>query len=68
VVVDLSGYDVGTYQLIPVVNILPEQVEKVSMLPATVEITITIAPTPIYTATPLGGVTPLLTPTATSVP
>jgi YbbR domain-containing protein len=68
VVVDLSGYDVGTYQLIPVVNILPEQVEKVSMLPATVEITITIAPTPIYTATPIGGVTPLLTPTATSVP
>jgi YbbR domain-containing protein len=68
VVVDLSGYDVGIYQLIPVVNILPEQVEKVSMLPATVEITITIAPTPIYTATPIGGVTPLLTPTATSVP
>ena len=67
VVVDLSGYDVGTYQLIPVVNILPEQVEKVSMLPATVEITITIAPTPIYTATPIGGVTPRLTPTATSV-
>ena len=51
--VDLSGYDEGTYQLIPQVNILPEQVQKVSMLPATVEITITVAPTPTPTATPV---------------
>ena len=68
VVVDLTGYDVGTYQLIPVVNILPEQVEKVSMLPTTVEVTITIVPTPIYTATPVGNVTPGITPTATGLP
>lgn len=68
VVVDLTGYDVGTYQLIPMVNILPEQVAKVSMLPATVEVTITIAPTPIYTATPVGNVTPGTTPTAPGLP
>jgi len=68
VVVDLSGYDVGTYQLIPQVNILPEQVQKVSILPATVEITITIPPTPIPTATPFGYVTPEQTPTATALP
>ncbi|OGO60269.1 MAG: hypothetical protein A2032_05915 [Chloroflexi bacterium RBG_19FT_COMBO_49_13] len=68
VVVDLSGYDVGTYQLIPEVNILPEQVQKVSMLPATVEITITVAPTPMQTTTPFGSVTPLLTPTPTGNP
>jgi len=68
VVVDLSGYDAGTYQLIPEVNILPEQIEKVSMLPATVEVTITVAPTPIQTPTPYGSVTPLITPTATAKP
>jgi YbbR domain-containing protein len=68
VVVDLSGYDAGTYQLIPEVNILPEQIEKVSMLPATVEVTITVAPTPIQTPTPYGSVTPLITPTATANP
>jgi YbbR domain-containing protein len=68
VVVDLSGYDAGTYQLIPEVNILPEQVEKVSMLPATVEVTIAVAPTPIQTPTPFGSVTPIITPTATAKP
>jgi YbbR domain-containing protein len=68
VVVDVSGYDVGTYQFIPVVNILPEQVKKVSMLPATVEITITVAPTPTQTVTPNGSVTPLRTPTSTRLP
>jgi YbbR domain-containing protein len=68
VVVDLSGYDEGTYQVIPVVNILPEQVEKVSMLPATVEVTITIASTPVQTATPFGTVIPSRTPTPTGTP
>jgi len=68
VVVDLSGYDEGTYQVIPVVNILPEKVEKVSMLPATVEVTITIASTPVQTATPFGTVIPLRTPTPTGNP
>jgi YbbR domain-containing protein len=68
IVVDLSGYDEGTYQVIPVVNILPEQVEKVSMLPATVEVTITIASTPVQTATPFGTVFPPRTPTPTGNP
>jgi YbbR domain-containing protein len=68
VVVDLSGYDEGTYQVIPMVNILPEQVEKVSMLPATVEVTITIASTPVQTATPFGTVIPSRTPTPTGTP
>jgi YbbR domain-containing protein len=67
-VVDLSGYDVGTYQLVPEVNILPERVQKVSMLPSTVEITIVSAPTPTKTTTPNGTVTPLQTPTPTSHP
>jgi YbbR domain-containing protein len=68
VVVDLSGYDEGTYQVIPMVNILPEQVEKVSMLPATVEVTITVASTPVQTATPFGTVIPSRTPTPTGTP
>jgi YbbR domain-containing protein len=67
-VVDLSGYDVGTYQLIPNVNILPERVQKVSMLPTSVEITITIAPTPIHTGTPNGTATPVRTPIPTINP
>ncbi len=68
VVVDLSGYNVGTYQFIPEVNILPERVQKVSMLPSTVEITITFAPTPTQTSTPNGTVTPVRTPTPTVNP
>lgn len=68
VVVDLSGYGAGIYQLIPQVDILPEQVQKVTMLPATVEITITVAPTPTPTATPFGYVTPQQTPTSTARP
>lgn len=67
VVVDVTGYKVGTYQFIPVVNILPERVQKVSMVPATVEITITIAPTPTKTPTP-GPNTPVRTPTPTGNP
>ena len=68
VVIDLTGYDVGTYQLIPQVNILPERVQKVSLLPATVEVIITIAPTPTQTITPGGIVTPVQTPSPTGIP
>jgi YbbR domain-containing protein len=67
-VVDLSGYDVGTYQLIPEINILPERVEKVSMLPSTVEITIKLAFTPTPTGTPNLTDTPLITPTPAGTP
>ena len=68
VVVDLTGYDVGTYQFIPDVNILPDRVSKVSMLPSTVEVTITIAPTPTQTLTPSGTLTPVQTPTPVTTP
>jgi YbbR domain-containing protein len=68
VVVDLTGYEVGTYQFTPQVNILPERVQKVSILPATLEITITISPTPTQTGTPNGTLVPDQTPTPTRVP
>lgn len=70
-VVDLSGYEAGVYQFIPKINILPERVAKVSILPATVEVTITIAPTSTQTGTPGGTVVPtqrLPTQTATATP
>lgn len=63
-VVDLTGYEVGTYQFIPQINILPDRVQMVSILPGSVAITITIAPTPTPTGTP-GGT---LVPTQTSTP
>jgi YbbR domain-containing protein len=68
VVVDLTGYDVGTYQFTPQVNILPERVTLSSILPATVEVTITIAPTPTQTVTPNRTTTPTRTPVSTKVP
>jgi YbbR domain-containing protein len=68
VVVDLTGYDVGTYQFTPQVNILPERVQKVSILPDTLEIIITITPTPTQTGTPNGTLVPVQTPIPTSVP
>jgi YbbR domain-containing protein len=68
VVVDLTGYNAGTYQFTPQVNILPERVKKVSILPATVEITITIAPTPTQTGTPNRTLVPTQTPIPTRVP
>jgi YbbR domain-containing protein len=67
-VVDLSGYEAGTYQFIPEVIILPEQVEKVSMLPSTVEVTITVAPTPTQSGTPGGTGTPSGTTTPAPTP
>ena len=67
-VVDLSGYEQGTYQFIPDINILPEQVQKVSILPSTVEVTITVAFTPTPTQTPSRTGTPGQTPTPTRSP
>jgi YbbR domain-containing protein len=52
VVVDLAGHDVGTYHLSPRVTFLPESVRIESILPSTLEIMITIAPTPTTTPTP----------------
>mgnify|MGYP001087936804 FL=1 len=61
VVVDLTGYEIGIYQLTPVVEILPEEVRQISILPATIAVTViqapalTITPTP----TPIPVVTPV---------
>ncbi len=63
VVVDLNGFVEGTYQITPTVTILPDQVEQVSMIPTTVEITISTAPAP--TRTPSVSVTPVRTKTPT---
>jgi YbbR domain-containing protein len=63
VVVDLNGYNVGSYQISPTVTILPDQLQLVSMLPATVEIAITAAPTPSHT--PSVSPTPVRTATPT---
>jgi YbbR domain-containing protein len=68
VVVDLTGYEVGTYQFTPQVNILPDRVTLSSILPATVEVTITIAPTPTQTVTPNRTTTPRITPAPTRIP
>jgi YbbR domain-containing protein len=40
--VDLSGYEPGTYQVTPVVDLLPYGVQVASMLPESVEITIVL--------------------------
>lgn len=68
VVVDVTGYEAGTYQFSPQVNILPDRVQKVSILPGMVEITIAIAPTPTPTLTPNGTSAPAQTPTPTRAP
>ena len=64
--VDLTGFGAGVYQIIPVVDLLPTQVKKASILPATVEVNISLAPTatPTITPTPSGSETPTLSPNA----
>ncbi len=70
--VDLSDYAPGTYQIIPIVDFLPGQVERVSVLPATVEVIITLlptaTPTPTRTPEPTLDVTPTPSITPTSQP
>lgn len=61
--VDLTGYELGIYQIIPVVDFLPERVKIESILPPTVEVIISQAPTPSPTLTPLVSPTPTVTPT-----
>lgn len=68
VVVDVTGYEVGTYQLTPQVDIISDRIQLSSILPSTVEITVTIAPTPTQTVTPNGTITPSPSPTATGTP
>lgn len=61
--VDLTGYETGLHQIIPVVDFLPDRVNIESIVPATVEVAITEAPTPTPTITPLVSPTPTTTPT-----
>ena len=68
VVIDLTGYDIGTYQLSPQVDIIPDRIQLSSVLPAMVDVTIIVAPTPTQTATPNGTLTPSPSPSATSTP
>ncbi len=68
VVVDITGYDVGTYTLTPQVKILPDRVTLSSILPSSVTVNVTIAPTPTQTVTPGGTTTPAKTPRPTQNP
>jgi len=49
VVVDLTGLEIGTYQLKPTVEILPDGLYLQSLTPETVEVTIQEQPTPTVT-------------------
>jgi len=62
VVVDVSDLELGTYQLEPQVEIIPDRIAVESIVPSTVELEIIIAPTPTPTSTPAPA------PTATSQP
>jgi hypothetical protein len=61
--VDLTGYGTGIHQIIPEVDFLPAQVQVVSILPATVEVTVTNAPTSTPPQTGPATPTPSLVPT-----
>jgi YbbR domain-containing protein len=61
--VDLTGYEVGTFQVIPIVDLLSERLRVVSIIPPTVEVIITLAPTPTPTPTVPPTETPTPTPT-----
>lgn len=78
VAVNLTGMEVGSFQVEPVVDLLPNQVRVVYILPETVEVTISEAPTPtptseitdleanlenISTETPQATPSPTVTPT-----
>jgi YbbR domain-containing protein len=60
VVVDLTGLELGAYQLEPQVDLLPDRLRADTILPSTIEVTVIIAPTPTPTSvfTPLPTTTP----------
>jgi YbbR domain-containing protein len=64
--VNVAGLEPGVYQLNPVVDLLPNQVEVASILPEVVEVTIRVAPT--ATITPRVTAKPSLTVTGTPSP
>ncbi len=65
-VIDLTGLDLGSYQLAPTVDLVPDQVQVQTILPDSVEVTIAAAPTP----TPTAAETPSATtsPAGTGIP
>jgi YbbR domain-containing protein len=67
--VDLTGMKPGTYQVIPVVDLLPNQLKVASILPENVEVTISIAvpTTPTIVKHPTVTRTPI-PPTVTKTP
>jgi YbbR domain-containing protein len=52
VIVDVSDLELGTYQLEPIVDVIPDRIVVEAVLPSTVEVEIIIAPTPTPTTTP----------------
>ena len=68
--IDLTGFGGGVFQLLPVVDFLPEGVSTVSILPSTIEVSVTEVPTPSVTPTPSLTTTPVAsqTPTAKATP
>jgi YbbR domain-containing protein len=62
VVVDVTDMELGTYQLEPQVDVIPDRIEVETILPTSVAVEIIIAPTPTPTSTAAPA------PTATSQP
>lgn len=50
--VNLTGFELGSYQVAPVADLLPNEVQVASILPENVGVTIQVASTPTPTATP----------------
>jgi YbbR domain-containing protein len=65
VAVNVSGLEPGIYQVEPVVDLLPSQVQVASILPQQVEVTIGPAPTPTITPRVTGRPGGITTPTPT---
>jgi YbbR domain-containing protein len=64
--VNVSGLEPGVYQLEPVVDLLPSQVQVAAVLPEQVEVIVSPAPTP--TVTPRGTLRPTGSPTPSPTP
>jgi len=52
VTVDVTGLDIGTHQLTPKLETDVENVSEESILPGTVEVILSLPPTPTPTVTP----------------
>ncbi len=71
-VVDLTGLPEGSYQIEPILDLIPEEVQIQALLPETVEVVIVVAPTETptlpATSTPRAVITPNATLTPTKRP